>query len=53
MRGDVHHVPWPLHGVEVEVIENTMATAFGVSGPPDHALFSPGVDTVVWTLQEV
>jgi uncharacterized protein YqjF (DUF2071 family) len=50
LRGDVHHVPWPLHTVEVEITTNTMGAALGIEGPPAHAMFSPGVDTVMWTL---
>ncbi len=51
LRGDVHHVPWPLHAVEdLEIATNTMGAFLGIDGPPAHARFSPGVDTVVWTL---
>lgn len=51
LRGDVHHVPWPLQEVTVTVHENTMGAFLGIEGPPVHARFSPGVDTVVWTLE--
>jgi hypothetical protein len=53
LRGDVHHVPWPLHALEVEIERNTMAAPLGLdlAGPPAHALYSPGVDTVVWALR--
>ncbi len=51
LRGDVHHVAWPLHAVDVTLAANTMGRALGIDGPPDHAMFSPGVDTVVWTLE--
>jgi uncharacterized protein YqjF (DUF2071 family) len=51
MRGDVHHLPWPLHALEgLELPTNTMGEVLGLHGPPVHAAFSPGVDTVLWTL---
>lgn len=52
LRGDVHHLPWPLHDLTVDVTENTMTAPLGFAtpGPPVHAAFSPGVDTVVWSL---
>lgn len=50
LRGDVHHVPWSLHEAEVDIVTNTMGAFLGIDGPPAHVRFSPGVDTVVWTL---
>jgi uncharacterized protein YqjF (DUF2071 family) len=53
LRGDVHHVPWELRELEVDVRVNTMTARLGFSTPggPAHAVWSPGVDTVVWRLQ--
>lgn len=52
LRGEVHHLPWPLRDVQVDVTENTMTSPLGFAtpGPPAHAMYSPGVDTVVWSL---
>jgi uncharacterized protein YqjF (DUF2071 family) len=51
-RGDVHHHPWGLRSVEVSVFTNTMTAPLGFAtpGPPAHAMYSEGVDTVVWPL---
>ena len=49
--GDVHHAPWALHHVDALTLEaQTMAASHGFDvGPaPDHVMWSPGVDTVVW-----
>jgi uncharacterized protein len=50
--GDVHHLPWPLTDLAAEVGLNTMTAPLGLplSGPPAHTMYSPGVDTVVWSL---
>lgn len=52
LRGDVHHLPWPLHDLQARVTENTMTGPLGFQtpGPPAHVMYSPGVDTVVWSL---
>lgn len=49
-RVEVHHRPWPLYGAEVEVTENTVLAAAGISTFPGDpiGLFSPGVDVVSW-----
>lgn len=54
-RGDVEHGPWPLQGVEVEVRENTLADAAGLSrlGPPARASYSAGVQGRYWPLQHL
>lgn len=53
LRGDVHHLPWPLHDVKADVTVNTMTSPLGFEtpGPPAHVMYSPGVDTVVWSLR--
>lgn len=47
---DVHHLPWPLREVDVEIEENTMAASHGLSLPEGRqiAMYSPGVDVLVW-----
>ncbi len=51
-RGDVHHAPWPIRDLNITIEENTMTAPWGFETPgaPDHAMFSPGVDTVLWNL---
>lgn len=46
---DVHHLPWPLREVDVDIDENTMASALGLELQGEgFAMYSPGVDVVVW-----
>lgn len=51
-RGDVHHAPWPVRTASVEIAEQSLIAALGIEldDPltPDHALWTPGVDTLVW-----
>ena len=51
-RGDIHHVPWPLHEAEVELEVNTVAEAHGfpLEGPPELAHFAREIDVVGWWL---
>ncbi|MFT7519573.1 MAG: hypothetical protein ACI9MC_001715 [Kiritimatiellia bacterium] len=52
---DVHHLPWPLRDVDVEIIDNTMAASHGIDLPDQrpHTMYSPGVDVVVWTTRRL
>lgn len=46
---DVHHLPWPIRDVEVVVEDDTMAASHGLEWKGElHAMYSPGVDVVVW-----
>ena len=48
-RTDIHHLPWPLRNVRVEIEANTMAQALGIGIEGEGmAQYSPGVDVVVW-----
>lgn len=49
-RGDVHHEPWPLRQAEVDIAVNTLPASHGLPllHPDPVALYSPGVDVVVW-----
>ncbi|MFN3149725.1 YqjF family protein [Bremerella sp.] len=52
--GQVHHVPYPAHDVELMEIEDSLANASGLMippGPPAFAHFSPGVDVEVFGLR--
>jgi uncharacterized protein YqjF (DUF2071 family) len=54
--GQVHHRPYPLHRAEVIEVGESVVAAAGLpptSGPPVHALYSPGVDVDVFALQPV
>lgn len=50
-QGQVHHVPYPAHRVEVHTLEDGLVEAAGlpkVGLPPETAHFSPGVDVEVF-----
>jgi uncharacterized protein YqjF (DUF2071 family) len=52
-RGQVHHLPYSVHGVEVTTLHDELVAAAGlppVSGPPLHAHYSPGVDVEIFAL---
>lgn len=51
--GQVAHPPYPLQAAVVEECEETLVAAAGlsVSGPPDHAVFSSGVDVRIGALR--
>ena len=43
-RGDVHHRPWPLYDVDVEIRKNTMGEAHGLTLPePTSTVSAPRV----------
>ncbi len=50
LRGQVHHAPYPLVGVESFEIscEGLAPAGLGWSGGPDHVIASPGVDVEVF-----
>lgn len=55
LRGQVHHAPYPLRPVRVDRCEDSLVAAAGFAGlsdsrPPDHALFSDGVDVEIFPL---
>lgn len=52
VTGRVHHVPYPIHEVTIETVEDRMVTAAGLPAPEGapHALYSPGVDVDVYPL---
>jgi uncharacterized protein len=53
LRGVIHHSPWELRQVDVEIEEDSVLTADGFPGlgPPDRAFFSSGTRSVVWSLE--
>jgi uncharacterized protein YqjF (DUF2071 family) len=50
LRNEVHHRPWPLQAVDVEITTNTMIAshALEVTGPPALVHFARRLDVVVW-----
>ena len=56
MQGIVHHAPYQVGDVHVEIAETTLIAANGLPQPhaaPDHCLVSRGVDVEVFALESV
>lgn len=55
LRGQVLHTPYPLYHCHVEHLSQSLTTALGLPCPglPRHALYSPGVNVRVCSLQPV
>lgn len=55
LRGDIHHLPWPLQAAEVELRANTMTRPIGVELPstPPVAHFARFLDVYVWWRRRV
>jgi hypothetical protein len=49
-RAEIHHRPWPLQPVDLEIDYNTMTTAAGISiaEAPERTSFAERLDVVVW-----
>jgi uncharacterized protein YqjF (DUF2071 family) len=50
LRGDIHHVPWPLQRGEARIERCTMAAQIGIDrleGEP-HLLFARRLDVLIW-----
>jgi uncharacterized protein YqjF (DUF2071 family) len=54
-RTDIHHLPWPLQPARVEIEENTMAAAAGISVPPEpqRTAFARQLDVLIWSPERV
>ncbi|MEM7132357.1 MAG: DUF2071 domain-containing protein [Chloroflexota bacterium] len=52
LRGDIHHLPWPLQPAELEIEFNSMAVASQIDLPDTQPLlhFAQELDVVVWPL---
>jgi len=48
-QGRVRHRPYPLVGARLKTLDETLLVANGltVAGPPEHVVFSPGVDVEI------
>jgi uncharacterized protein len=55
LRGEIHHRPWPLQAAKAEIVANTMASAAGITLPPEPPLlhFARRLDVVLWSLRPV
>jgi uncharacterized protein len=54
LRGDIHHLPWPLQVAEADIETNTMAVEVGIdlaAAPMLH--YARRQDVVFWSLQPV
>lgn len=52
LRGEIHHLPWPLQPADVTIVENQMAEAAGIEIPdtPPLTHFAASIDVAVWPL---
>lgn len=55
LRGDIHHVPWPLQPAEADIRVNTVPAAHGIELPdaPPLLHFAARQDTLIWPPQAV
>jgi hypothetical protein len=55
LQGRVRHRPYPLLGARLETLDETLLAAnqVQVSGPPEHVVFSPGIDVEIVGLAAV
>jgi hypothetical protein len=55
LRGEVHHMPWPLQGAGAEIEVNEVAGPQGIEihGPPALLHFSRRIDVAVWSVERV
>jgi uncharacterized protein YqjF (DUF2071 family) len=54
-RAEIHHEPWPLQDAEVEIEENTMASAARITLPnvPPLLHFAKKLQVLIWPLKPV
>jgi uncharacterized protein YqjF (DUF2071 family) len=52
LRGEIHHLPWPLQPAEVEIRVNEIPAAHGFTLPDTRAVlhFSRGLEVYLWGL---
>lgn len=55
MKTEVHHEPWAVQNVDVEISSNNLGRPFGLnlSPIPDRAHFSGGVQALAWSFEAV
>lgn len=52
-RGNIHHAPWPLKKVEVDLYRNTMLAPFNTGDPHPDMVYAPELPVVVYPLEKV
>lgn len=52
-RAEVHHLPWPLHGAEADILTNSVVAASGIILPDTQPIlhYSERLDVLVWPLK--
>ena len=53
LRGDIHHLPWPLQPAEAEFRRNTLPSAYGlaVNGSKPVLHYAKSLEVFLWSLQ--
>jgi len=54
LHGQVGHAPYPLRSAQITRLDETLTDALGISvngRPPDHVMFSDGVDVDIYPLE--
>jgi uncharacterized protein len=54
LRGDIHHLPWPLEAAEAEIVINELPAAHGIALPDRHPVlhFARRLEVYIWSLRE-
>ena len=54
LRGDIHHLPWPLEPAEAEIVINDLPAAHGIGSPdrPPVLHFARQLQVYLWSLRE-
>jgi hypothetical protein len=54
LRGDIHHLPWPLEAAEAEIRLNELPAALGIALPdrPPVLHFARQLKVYLWSLRE-
>jgi hypothetical protein len=55
LRGEIHHVDWPLQPAQAQIELNTMTDPLGLTLPPNepHLLYVQRIEVLVWRLVQV
>lgn len=53
LRGDIHHLPWPLQPAQAEFRQNTLPSAYGLKLPSTAPVlhYARQLEVFLWTLQ--
>jgi uncharacterized protein YqjF (DUF2071 family) len=52
LMGEIHHLPWQLFEAEVDLSQNSVPNALGLTlnRPPDSTLYSPLMENMAWSM---